>query len=100
MDCIWHGTPCQMQSMLFAYDILGTRLSSGNWEKTMDMKRFRRRFRQLRGKLTLSYTLTSVVTFLLIEVVAITVLVLIISWNISILVLSDLKQEALQAAPY
>ena len=75
-------------------------MSSGNWEKTMDMKRFTRPFRQLRGKLTLSYTLTSVVTFLLIEVIAITALFLFISSNISNFVLSDLKQEAPQAAPY
>ena len=66
----------------------------------MDMKRFTRPFRQLRGKLTLSYTLTSVVTFLLIEVIAITALFLFISSNISNFVLSDLKQEAPQAAPY
>ena len=86
--------------MFYAYGILRTRLSSENREKAMDMKRFTRPFRQLRGKLTLSYTLTSVVTFLLIEVIAITALFLYISLNISNFVLSDLKQEAPQAAPY
>src|SRR6184192_2825228 len=44
---------------------------SWNREKNMLIKRFTRPFRQLQGKLTLSYTLTSVVTFLLIEVTAI-----------------------------
>src|SRR5581483_5468526 len=66
----------------------------------MFMKRFTGRFRQLRGKLTLSYTLTSVVTFLLIEVTLITILLVVVSLNISIFVLNNLKQEALQAAPY
>jgi signal transduction histidine kinase len=44
--------------------------------------------------------LTSVVTFLLIELIAITALFLYVSLNISNFVLSDLKQEAPQAAPY
>lgn len=66
----------------------------------MFMKRFTGRFRQLRGKLTLSYTLTSVVTFLLIEVTLITILLVVVSLNISIFVLNNLKQEALQATPY
>src|SRR5437660_6436041 len=100
MDCIWRATPCHMQSMLFAYDILRTRLSSGNWEKTMDMKRFTRPFRQLRGKLTLSYTLTSVVTFLLIELIFIVVVFSFVSLNVPGIVLNSLKQEAPQAAPY
>src|SRR5436309_1717963 len=64
------------------------------------MKRFARPFRQLQGKLTLSYTLTSVVTFLLIEVTALTVAFLFISLNVPDLVVSGLKQEAPQAAPY
>src|SRR5437763_17049140 len=100
MDCIWHGTPCQMQSMLFAYGILRTRLSSGNREKTMDMKRFTRPFRRLRGKLTLSYTLTSVVTFLLVELTFIGIIFWFISLNSSGLILNALKQEAPQASPY
>ncbi len=66
----------------------------------MFMRRFTRPFRQLRGKLTVSYTLTSVVTFLLIEVTLITVLLVVVSLNISAIVLGSLKQEALQAAPY
>ena len=66
----------------------------------MLMKRFTRPFRQLRGKLTLSYTLTSVVTFLLIEVMLITIVLSFASLNISSITLSNLKQEAPQAAPY
>ena len=66
----------------------------------MLMKRFTRPFRQLRGKLTLSYTLTSVVTFLLIEVMLITIVLSFASLNISAITLSNLKQEAPQAAPY
>src|SRR6266567_2379889 len=100
MDGTANRVPFQIQSMFYAYGILRARLASGNQEKTIDMKRFTRPFRQLRGKLTLSYTLTSVVTFLLIEVIAITALFLYISLNISNFVLIDLKQEAPQAAPY
>jgi len=66
----------------------------------MVMKRFTRPFRQLRGKLTLSYTLTSVVTFLLVEVTLITVVFGAVSLNISNIVLNSLKQDAPQAAPY
>ena len=66
----------------------------------MFMKSFTRPFRRLQGKLTLSYTLTSVVTFLLIEVTLITILLVVVSLNISTIVLNNLKQEALQAAPY
>src|SRR6266704_3370939 len=66
----------------------------------MLIKRFTRPFRQLQGKLTLSYTLTSVVTFLLIEVTAIAIVLLFVSLNVSNIVLNNLKQEAPQAAPY
>ena len=69
-------------------------------EKIMLIKRFTRPFRQLQGKLTLSYTLTSVVTFLLIEVTAIAIVLLFVSLNVSNIVLNNLKQEAPQAAPY
>ena len=82
------------------YVILGTRQSSDDRKKAMFMKRFTRPFRRLQGKLTLSYTLTSVVTFLLIEVTLITILLVVVSLNISAIVLNNLKQEALQAAPY
>jgi len=66
----------------------------------MAIKRFKRPFRQLRGKLTLSYTLTSVLTFLLVEVVAIAIIFTFVSLNLSSLVLNNLKQEAPQALPY
>src|SRR6266571_7133184 len=68
--------------------------------KIMLIKRFIRPFRQLQGKLTLSYTLTSVVTFLLIEVTAIAIVLWFVSLNVSNIVLNNLKQEAPQAAPY
>ena len=68
--------------------------------KIMLIKRFTRPFRQLQGKLTLSYTLTSVVTFLLIEVTAIAIVLWFVSLNVSNIVLNNLKQEAPQAAPY
>ncbi|HYL44960.1 MAG TPA: hypothetical protein VEU97_16375, partial [Ktedonobacteraceae bacterium] len=64
------------------------------------MKRFTRPFRQLRGKLTLSYTLTLVVTFLLVEVIGIGIALLISSLNASGFVMNSLKQEAPQVAPY
>ncbi len=66
----------------------------------MLIKRFTRPFRQLQGKLTLSYTLTSVVTFFLIEVTAIAIVLWFVSSNVSNIVLNNLKQEAPQAAPY
>lgn len=66
----------------------------------MFIKRFARPFRQLRGKLTLSYMLTSVVTFLLIELTLITIIILFATLNISTIVLNNLKQAAPQAAPY
>src|SRR6266487_2404994 len=66
----------------------------------MLMKRFTQPFRQLRGKLTLSYTLTSVVTFLLVELIFITVVLWVVSLNLSAFVLSSLAKEAPQAAPF
>lgn len=66
----------------------------------MVMKRVTRPFRQLQGKLTLSYTLTSVVTFLLIEVTLITIILWFVNLNISGLVLNNLKQQAPQATSY
>jgi two-component system, NarL family, sensor histidine kinase LiaS len=75
-------------------------MSSRDWEKAMDKKRFTRPFHQLRGKLTLSYTLTSVVTFLLLELLFIGVILTVVSLNISAIVSSSLKQEASQIAPY
>ena len=60
-------------------------------EKIMLIKRFTRPFRQLQGKLTLSYTLTSVVTFLLIEVTAIAIVLWFVSLNVSNIVLNNLK---------
>lgn len=66
----------------------------------MRIKRFFRPFRQLQGKLTLSYMLTSVVTFLLIEVIIIGTALLIISLNVQTFILNALKQESSQAAPY
>src|SRR5437660_3823307 len=83
-----------------AYAILRTRMSSREWEKAMDLKRFTRPFHQLRGKLTLSYTLTSVITFLLLELLFVGVILTVVSLNISAIVASSLKQEASQIAPY
>ncbi len=64
------------------------------------MKRFIQRFRQLRWKLTLSYTLTSVVAFQLLVVLAFGGLLLWLGTNISTIVLNTLKQQAPQGAPY
>src|SRR5579884_2418228 len=66
----------------------------------MQKKRFIQPFRQLRGKLTLSYTLTSVATFLLVEITLISILFGYVSANVSTIVLNQLKQDAPQAAPY
>ncbi len=75
-------------------------MSSRDWEKAMSMKRFTRPFHRLRGKLTLSYTFTSVVTFLLVELLLIAVLLTVVSLNISAIAAGSLKQEASQIAPY
>ena len=75
-------------------------MSSRDWEKAMSMKRFTRPFHQLRGKLTLSYTLTSVVTFLVVELLFIGVILTFVGLNISAIVAGSLKQEASQIAPY
>ncbi len=64
------------------------------------MRRFTRPFRQLRGKLTLSYTLTSVVTFLFIELIFIGVVLWFVNFNLPGILLDDLKKEAPQVAPY
>ncbi len=69
-------------------------------KKVMQKKRFTRPFRRLRGKLTLSYTLTSVAAFLLVEIIAISVLFGFLSANTSTLITNQLKQEAAQTAPY
>src|SRR5438876_6351577 len=66
----------------------------------MSMKRFTRPFHQLRGKLTLSYTLTSVVTFLVVELLIIGVILTFVSLNISAIAVGSLKQGASQFAPY
>ena len=75
-------------------------MSSCEWEKAMSMKRFTRPLHQLRGKLTLSYTLTTVATFLLLELLFIGVILTVVSLNISAIVASSLKQQASQIAPY
>jgi NarL family two-component system sensor histidine kinase LiaS len=66
----------------------------------MLIKRLTRPFRRLQAKLTLSYTLTSIVAFLLVELTFIGIIFWIVSLNISNIVLTGLKQEAPQAAPY
>jgi signal transduction histidine kinase len=64
------------------------------------MKRFARPFRQLQGKLTFSYTLTSVITFLFIEVLIIAGALGSVSLNVPAFVINDLQQKAPQAASY
>ncbi len=66
----------------------------------MSAKRLPRPLRRLRGKLTLSYTLTSVLAFLFVEILVIGTALLIASANVPALLLNDLKQEAPQATPY
>ena len=62
----------------------------------MPMRRFIQPLRQLRGKLTLSYTLTSVVTFLFIELIFIGVVLWFVNFNLPGILLDDLKKEAPQ----
>lgn len=57
-------------------------------------------FRRLRGKMTLSYMLTSVVTVLLIEILAVGGSIMISLMYVPYFVLNTLKQEVPQATPY
>src|SRR5579863_5051552 len=66
----------------------------------MLIKRFKRSIRQLQGKLTVSYTMTSVLAFLLVEVIFIGGALIFSSLNIPFFIANGLKQEAPQAAPY
>jgi two-component system, NarL family, sensor histidine kinase LiaS len=66
----------------------------------MHKHRSPRFFRRLGGKLTLSYTLTSVASFLLAEIVVIIIVFRLIDVEAANLVLNNLEQEAPQAAPY
>ena len=68
--------------------------------KALSMKRFTRPFHQLQGKLTLSYTLTSVVTFLVVELLFITTILTVVALNIQTIAANSFKQEASQIAPY
>jgi NarL family two-component system sensor histidine kinase LiaS len=62
------------------------------------VRRFTRSFRRLRGKLTLSYTLTSVAAFLLVETLLFGIALGWRSTNSSVFVVSDLQQQASQVA--
>ena len=64
------------------------------------IKRFTRPFRQLRWKLTLSYTVTSVVAFLLVEALVVGFVLTFLATNTSTILLGNLSQQAPQAAPY
>lgn len=64
------------------------------------MTRFFRSFRQLRWKMTLSYTLTSVVAFMLAVILIFGGLLLFVGTHISTILLDTLSQQATQAAPY
>ncbi|HEV2583408.1 MAG TPA: histidine kinase, partial [Ktedonobacteraceae bacterium] len=66
----------------------------------MESQRFTQPFRQLRGKLTFSYTLTSVVTFLLVEIIGILVAFSVASADLNTIVANNLEQEAPLAASY
>jgi len=64
------------------------------------MRRFFRSFRQLRWKLTFSYTLTSVVAFMLAVMLIFGGLLIFFGTHISTIILNTLDQQAVQAAPY
>ncbi len=64
------------------------------------MRHFTRPFRHLQGRLTVSYTLTSVVIFLLVEVVVIGIAFWIFGLNVSYIFSTISNQEAPLAAPY
>jgi NarL family two-component system sensor histidine kinase LiaS len=64
------------------------------------MKRLLRSFRQLRWKLTLSYTLTSVATFLLIETLVIGAGLTFLVTHVPDVILHNMSEQAIQGAPY
>ena len=66
----------------------------------MGMKGLTRIFRQLRGKLTLSYTITAVVSFLLFELLFFSIVFIYVSSNAPMFSEYYLKQYAPQATPY
>jgi len=66
----------------------------------MSRIRFPKKIRRLRGKLTLSYTLTSVVTFLLLEVIVLSAVFVALTLNTTAILETDMKQQAALASPY
>jgi signal transduction histidine kinase len=66
----------------------------------MQMRRFTRSFHNLQGKLTLSYTLTSVIVFLLVETIVLGGVFLVFGLNIPYFVAIIPKDAVLQATPY
>lgn len=64
------------------------------------MKRFLRSFRQLRWKLTLSYALTAIASFLLVVTLLFGGMLLWLGTHTSTVVLNNLNTQAVQAAPY
>ena len=64
------------------------------------MKRFTRPFRQLRWKLTLSYTLTSVVGFALLVGLILGGVLLWLGTHVSDIILTQLNRQASQVTPY
>lgn len=64
------------------------------------MKKFSGFFRRLRGKMTLSYMLTSIISCLLIECVILVILIIAVSGNFANIILYDLQRYAPQATPY
>ncbi|HEX7734516.1 MAG TPA: histidine kinase [Ktedonobacteraceae bacterium] len=64
------------------------------------MKRFSRSFRQLRWKLTLSYALTAVVSFLLVVVLVFGGALSWLGFHISLLIQSQVNSQAVEAVPY
>ncbi len=66
----------------------------------MFKQRFTRTFRQLRGKLTLSYTITAVLSFLFFEILFFSIVFFYVSSNAPMFSEYYLKQYAPQAAPY
>ncbi|HCI80989.1 MAG TPA: hypothetical protein DHW02_15015, partial [Ktedonobacter sp.] len=66
----------------------------------MSSIRFPILFRRLRGKLTFSYTITSVVTFLLLEVMVLSAVFVTLTLNTTAILETDMKQQATLASPY
>ncbi len=86
--------------MTLAYVILRIYLSARDREKIMVIQRILRSFRRLQWKLTFSYTLITVATILVIEIILVSFLLWYVGSNENQFFASSAYTQAQQASPY